>query len=79
MGCNGGCFYHPYRDRTCSAIPRLRAENVEKMQKCDCRLTIPDASMEMRKVTEEEQRRRWHKETDTEKEEGNDQDNAGQG
>ncbi len=79
MVCNGCCFYHPYRDRTCSAIPRMSAEDVKRMQKCDCRLTIPDVAMEMRKVTEEERRRRWHKETDTEKEEGNDQDNTGQG
>ncbi len=79
MVCNGCCFYHPYRERICSAIPRLRAENVEKMQKCDCRLTVPDTTMEMRRVTEEEQRRRWNLETDTEKEEGNDQNYEGQG
>ncbi len=69
MVCNGCCFYHPYRERICSAIPRMSAEDAGQMAQCDCRLTVPEAALEMRKVTEEEQRRRFHSKTNTEKEE----------
>ena len=54
MFCTGCIFYHPYREKRCSIVPRARVEDVKN---CGLRLEAGPVELAMRTVEPEEQER----------------------
>lgn len=55
MICDGCVYYHPYREKKCSIVPR--SSEMAGATSCACRLEAPERALDMRTVTAEETRR----------------------